>query len=630
MADEIGTDWALAPAGLAVLSGPERRVSAANPTLLDWLGRTELEVVGPLCVTDLLAVGARIYWETHLAPILAVEGRLDEVAVELRTDSGPRPVLLSAVVHGDDVHLALSGASERRRYESELLGATRRAESSEARVLALQAVTADLAGAAGVAAVVAAVLACGPSFGLGPGEVWPAGEDLTGRRLDGTDGTPTLPGSAAGVLERAELVGDRVLVPLLGLESLQGVAAFDLPHGPGAEPPDLTALTSVGRQTGLALERARLFEHSATVALALQRSLLAGELPADPRLGAGAVYRPGVSELEVGGDFHDVVRLDDDRVALVVGDVVGRGLGAATAMGQLRSAVRALATTGLGPAALLDRLDAFVDGVPDAAMSTLVYGVLHLGTGELTYACAGHPPPLLLPADGGGELLWGGRSLPLGAHPSGVLRSEATHVLGAGERLVLYTDGLVERRERDLDDGLSLLAVVAGESRWLPAAVAVESLTASMLVDEEHRDDVCVLVVDRVRARLEISLAADLSTLATARRRLKAWLDGLQLPPEVVGDLVLAGSEAMANAGEHGGALQAGTTVRLSGWVEDTDHGADVVLEVRDPGQWRTTGGRGDRGRGLSIIRALVDDVQTLQESGTVLRLRRSVLEEQP
>ena len=234
-------------------------------------------------------------------------------------------------------------------------------------------------------------------------------------------------------------------------------------------------LGAVGRQAGLALDRARLYEHTAGVARELQQSLLAVDPPPDPRYGVGAIYRPGVEMLEVGGDWYDVFLVEPGVLAFVVGDVVGRGLGAASAMGQLRSAVRAVAAPGVGPSRLLARLDRFVEQVEAAALSTLAYAELDLATGAVRYACAGHPPPMLLPTTGAGQLVWGGRSTPLGTYGQGE-RDEAELRLRDGDRLLLYTDGLVERRDRALDDGLAALAATVAATGSQPLARAVRTV----------------------------------------------------------------------------------------------------------------------------------------------------------
>ena len=148
---------------------------------------------------------------------------------------------------------------------------------------------------------------------------------------------------------RAEVRDGRVVVPLHGLSAWQGVLSLAPRTDAGADPLDLEVLTAVGQQAGLALERAQLYEQSASVAHELQRSLLAIDLPDDPRFAVATTYRPGVEMLEVGGDWYDVFLAAEGVLSVSVGDVVGRGLGAASAMGQLRSAVRAVPDRTPGP-----------------------------------------------------------------------------------------------------------------------------------------------------------------------------------------------------------------------------------------------------------------------------------------
>jgi serine phosphatase RsbU (regulator of sigma subunit) len=286
------------------------------------------------------------------------------------------------------------------------------------------------------------------------------------------------------------------VVALHGQAALRGVLSVAPATDAAADPPDLGVLGAVGRQGGLALDRARLYEHTAGVAHELQHSLLAVDPPPDPRYGVAAIYRPGVEMLEVGGDWYDVFLVEPGVLAFVVGDVVGRGLRAASAMGQLRSAVRAVAAPGVGPARLLERLDRFVDQVEAAALATLAYAELDLASGVVRYACAGHPPPVLLPASGGGQLVWGGRSTPLGTYGQG-RRDEAELRLGEGDRLLLYTDGLVERRDRALDDGLAALTSAVARAGGDPLTAAVRAIADELLRDEQGRDDVCLLLLQR-------------------------------------------------------------------------------------------------------------------------------------
>ncbi len=241
------------------------------------------------------------------------------------------------------------------------------------------------------------------------------------------------------------------------------------------------------------LRAARRREHD--IAERLQRSLLHGELPALPGLDVAVSYKPGVRGLRVGGDWYDAFWLEEpDSVAFVVGDVVGRGIEAAASMGQLRSAVRALAATGLAPAALLEALDRYVERHGVGAMTTLVYAQLTLASGVMSFACAGHPPPLVLAPGDQPLLVWAGRSLPLNTHLGRGRRREASVELRAGSALLLYTDGLVERPGAPLDQGSARLLAEVDKHRGEISSAALASSVVRALHDPEDSDDVCLLV----------------------------------------------------------------------------------------------------------------------------------------
>jgi serine/threonine-protein kinase RsbW len=261
----------------------------------------------------------------------------------------------------------------------------------------------------------------------------------------------------------------------------------------GGGPLDRQLLEQLAERAAVAIENARLYEQERSVAHVLQQSLLAGRPPADPRFAVGATYSPGVEALVVGGDWYDTFTVGDNRVAAIVGDVVGRGLHAATTMGQLRSAVRALALVAEGPAQLLERLDDFVDQVESGRMATVAYVELALDTGVMRYACAGHPPPVVLAPGERPEYLWDGRSMPLGVDISGRPREEGEMVLPSGSRLLLYSDGLVERRDEPLGDGLARLADAFASNGDEPLPVLASRLAEAMSPTDGSRDDVCVL-----------------------------------------------------------------------------------------------------------------------------------------
>jgi len=258
---------------------------------------------------------------------------------------------------------------------------------------------------------------------------------------------------------------------------------------------DGTARHDHERQLHAARRRAEESERRAReVALLLQRSLLHGGLEGGPGFAIQTRYRPAAEDLEVGGDWYDAFLVPDREVVNVsVGDVVGRGIGAACAMGQLRSALRAVAGVGHGPGDTLDQLEAFAERIPDAHAATVVCAEIDPQRKRARYACAGHLPPLLVAPDGTGTYLWEGRSTPLATIPLAGPRAVGEVDLPPGGALLLYTDGLIERRRRDLDRGMEALAAAVADLVGAPPPDVADELLTVMLRDEEVRDDVCLL-----------------------------------------------------------------------------------------------------------------------------------------
>jgi sigma-B regulation protein RsbU (phosphoserine phosphatase) len=234
------------------------------------------------------------------------------------------------------------------------------------------------------------------------------------------------------------------------------------------------------------------------VAGKLQRSMLTGSLPEDRRLDVAVQYQPAVDSLEVGGDWYDAFWTGEHSIGVVVGDVVGKGLEAAAVMGQLRSAVRALASTGLGPGAVLDALDRYANQYGVGEMATVAYAQLDLDTGDLRIACAGHPPPVIAEPGRRPWFVMDGRSAPLDVYSTSATRPQADLVLGPDAVLVLFTDGLVERVDRPMDTGLDQLLTEVGHRAGGPAHDIAADLPRTMLADSRTRDDVCVVVLRRV------------------------------------------------------------------------------------------------------------------------------------
>ena len=377
---------------------------------------------------------------------------------------------------------------------------------------------------------------------------------------------------------------------------------IDLAAGRSLTVEDQTLLSLVFGRLGQALHRAHQIDEQRETALALQRAILGPvQLPA----GFSARYEPATRPLEVGGDWHDIIGLPDGRIAIVVGDCVGHDLGAATVMGQLRSACRALLLQDAGPGQVLAAMDRFAAAVPGAEFTTVFCAILEPASGQLTYSAAGHPPAIVARPDGSVVLLEGGRSFPLAAAPDAE-RREAGYVLPPRSTLLLYTDGLVERRGRSLTDGITAAgaAIVSGSEDSL------EDLATRLMTALEppggYGDDVAV-VLYRHPAPLEVAFPADIGQLRPVRARLRRWLDSCGLSTPVAQDALVAAGEAVANAIEHGHRDNPGQEIRLRAAVT-----ANLLrVTVADSGRWLPPGSEPApfRGKGIALMRAMMDEV---------------------
>ena len=362
----------------------------------------------------------------------------------------------------------------------------------------------------------------------------------------------------------------------------------------------------------------------------LQRTLLPSHVPVLPRTSLAAHYLVAAADHAAGGDWFDALQLPDGRLALVVGDVVGHGIEASAAMGQLRAVLRELlyASTDLDSA--LARLDAFAAGVPAARAATACVVLLDQGTGELQYSTLGHPPPLVAGGVDDGRYLQPTGSGPLGT--SAAAPRLGTDRLAPGELLLLFSDGLVERPGRSTTEGLDelrRLATAALANRVLPAGApeaAVDRVcqqSVEVLTRTGYTDDVTVLAA-QLRAvapsplRREVRSGAELRALRTDLGR---WLTDLGADPDDIGGLQLAVTEAVSNSLEHG-YRDAGGTVVVDAVLDESGR---LRCTVRDQGRWREPpADPGYRGRGLVIISTQTDRYTIDRGSdGTVTVLER-------
>lgn len=280
-----------------------------------------------------------------------------------------------------------------------------------------------------------------------------------------------------------------IVVPLKARGRMLGaISLLYLEQGRRYSENDVELLADVARRAALALDNARLYEQQREAAMLLQRSLLPAQLPRVPGLDLVAHYR--AAEGEVGGDWYDALAMADGTAVCTVGDVVGRGLGAAAVMGQLRNAMRAYALEHPRPAALVQALDRLVEQLDVGLLTTLLCARIDPGAGTMTYSCAGHMPPLLITASGEAQLLTGGRSRPLG---TGATHVEATVQFPPGAMLLGYTDGLVETRDAPITERLELLRETAAGA----ATGAVIDTVLSVLSSRSHSDDIAVLAARR-------------------------------------------------------------------------------------------------------------------------------------
>jgi anti-sigma regulatory factor (Ser/Thr protein kinase) len=436
-------------------------------------------------------------------------------------------------------------------------------------------------------------LALGGSYGLGSASAWLAQQ------------AEAELGAADGAEDRSVLV-----FPLPGRRRVLGVLVVHAHDGHGLrslEPSVRTVLDLTARRVGLVIDNARLYDREHRLAETLQRAMLPEQAEVDG-LDVWTYYAPNSENAQVGGDWYDVLQVSTDVVGVVIGDVVGHDVEAAASMGQLRSVVRSYIFDITTPGPVLERVDQLVAGMRVPRPAGLVLSTLTRSEDRwrLEYSRAGHLPALLVraghvtPLDAaGGPLIGFG----------GVPRSTGAVELDAGDVVVYYTDGLIERRDRGLRDGLAALSAVAAGVTARDAAGVGEELL-SRLADHPE-DDVAVVVVrvpspldtsarTRSPRRRRWSLPSEAASIGRARhavvRTCQAW--GI----EDVANAELVVSELVANAVLHGFG-------HVSLQLYDTGDGLRIEVEDANPAPPVTTDGHPGRvgGFGMQIVERLAD-----------------------
>jgi PAS domain S-box-containing protein len=415
-------------------------------------------------------------------------------------------------------------------------------------------------------------------------------------------------------------------LPLLQGERVLGVLFFGFDRRRPLEADEMELLRTIGPILAQALDRAQLFEFQRSIASTLQRAMLTEQPVAPTNVAVAARYVPAVAELSVGGDWYDVVPIDDTRVAIAVGDIVGRGINAAAAMGQLRSASSAIARTTDSAVEAVARLDRFAHGVEGARATTLLYGVVDSANGTLRYTSAGHPPALVVEEDGTATFLQDARGWPLGVADPDRARPEAVAVLPPGSTIVLYTDGLVERRTERLEVGFGRLADAAAARAALPVEEFCDELLDELVADG-HPDDVALValrIVVPAAPSFTCRIAAVPPALSHVRGEMRMWLAAQGLPEPLHDDMVLAVGEACSNAIEHAYSVTERDTVVVEGFRRD----GHLVFTVRDYGCWRPLVPNPQRNRGLRLMHEVTDDVKisSTRHGGTRVEMRFSVV----
>lgn len=631
---------------------PSDRVASSltGPVAIDEVDEERLRALGfsDLQVAALLELGLR---SAAFVPLAVRDRQIGILSLGSHRPAAfsPADLELAAEV-GRRAALAVDNA---RLFESERLARQRTAQLHAVAAALAEALTPD-----DVARVILGEVV--PAAGASRGTVWQLSDDETALDAVGWRGIPEdvmddyrqislrarlpladavrsrtsiwLESRAAHVAAYPDAAADfdragslaTATVPLLSTGRAIGAMTLSYDRERSFSDEDRALVGALASQCAQALERARLYEGERQVAAILQRSLLPARLPAVDGVEIAVRYLPAAG-LEAGGDFYEALPLPGGRIGIAVGDVVGRGATAAAAMGQLRSALRAFALFGEEPGAVLRQLSAFAETVDGAMAATAVFAQLDPQRRELRYACAGHPWPALIRSDGTADFLREGRGVPLGCVPDPVY-AEAVVTLEPGSSLLLYTDGLTERRGEDITKSYErLLRTLAARHEGDLAAMLDE--VVDEVGEDAPLDDVALLAVHLRGAAAGVTrlvYAADRAHVPAARAAVREWLLSRGADEEGVGDVLLACGEAVANAVEHAYRTGSSGTVEIELSAPEPDW---VALTICDRGSWKEPVAAAHRGRGFALMRMLMHDVDVEHRpDGTTVRMRRRIV----
>lgn len=422
-----------------------------------------------------------------------------------------------------------------------------------------------------------------------------------------------------GRSDRPYDAGEPVVVPLTTSEgrTIGGMCLWAPTVAPA--PVGDVVFSQLLRLAGVALEKAARLEHEHRLVLELQRSLLPRTVPTIPGARVSARYRPASDGVDVGGDWYDIFALPAGKFAFVLGDVAGHGAHAASIMGQVRMALRAYAMESDDPTEVITRLNRLMTQLHTCEFTTLILCIWDPPTRTARIVRAGHLPPVLIGEDGA-ELVETSGSVPIGIDALSTYASDRI-VVEPGNALMLFSDGLVERRGESLDVGMDRLTALAngfdGDLDEL-----CDRLLAN-LTGPETDDDVAVLgiMVEATPAgRITFDLTADLDGLSEIWERFIDWLVGYGASQREIDELVAMVQETCVHAIERSGRAEA---ARLR--IEAAIVGRSVDIMIQDVQAGDEAAGRPPH-RGLTLMRSLSDSFEVRQHKrGTAIVIRRRI-----